>query len=78
MIKVAAFAIVAALTGYGFHAWAQGRIEVRPALTAIASSSSNGVSFAWFYDPSLHTVYVCRTGQGMGDALECKSRATLQ
>ena len=77
MIKFAAFVLAAALAGYGFHVLAQGRIDVRPALTPIASSSSNGVSFAWFYDPSQQTVYVCRAGQGVGDALECKARATL-
>jgi hypothetical protein len=77
MIKVAAFLLVAVLTGYGFHTWAQSRIDVRPALTPIVSSSTNGVSFAWFYDASLHTVYVCRAGQA-GDTLECKTKATLQ
>ena len=77
MIKVAAFVVVAVLTGYGFHVLAQGRIDVRPAVTPIASSSSNGVSFAWFYDPTLHTVYVCRAGQGVGDTLECKAKTAL-
>jgi hypothetical protein len=78
MMKVAAFVVVAVLTGYGFHVFAQGRIDVRPALTPMASSSSNGVSFAWFYDPTLHTVYVCRAGQGISETLECKARTTLQ
>ena len=78
MMKVAAFVVVALLAGYGLHVFAQGRIDVRPALTPIASSSSNGVSFAWFYDPTLHTVYVCRAGHGTGETLECKARTTLQ
>lgn len=77
MIRVAAFMVIAVLTGYGLHALAQGRIDVRPALTPIPSSSSSGVSFAWFYDATLHTVYVCRAGQGMGDTLECKAKTTL-
>jgi hypothetical protein len=77
MMKIAAFVAAAVLAGYGFHVLAQGRIDVRPALTPIGSSSSNGVSFAWFYDPSQQTVYMCRAGQGAGDTLECKARATL-
>ena len=78
MIKVAALAVVAILTGYGLHVFAQVRIDARPTLLSVASSSSNGVSFAWFYDPTQHTVYVCRAGQGVGEALECKARTTLQ
>ena len=77
MIKAAIFVLVAVLTGYGLHALAQARIDARPSLTPISSSSSSGVSFAWFYDASLHTVYVCRAGQGIGDTLECKAKATL-
>ena len=76
-MKIAAFVLAAALTGYGFHVLAQGRLDVRPALTPIASSSSNGVSFAWFYDPSQQTVYFCRAGSGPADALDCKAKATL-
>jgi hypothetical protein len=78
MIKVAAFVVVAMLVGYGVHVFAQGRIDARPALTPIASSSSNGVSFAWFYDPTQNTVYVCRAGHGTGETHECKARTTLQ
>jgi hypothetical protein len=77
MIKAAALALVAALTGYGIHALAQSRIDVRPAVTPMGSSSSNGVSFAWFYDSTLRTVYVCRAGQGVGNTLECKAKAVL-
>ena len=50
MIKVAALVLVAALTGYGIHALAQTRIDVRPVVTPMGTSSSNGVSFAWFFD----------------------------
>lgn len=77
MIKAAGFVLLAVLAGYGFHVWGQARIDVRPAVTAVASSSSNGVSFAWFYDTTTHTIYVCRAGQGVADTLECKSKATL-
>ena len=77
MIKVTAFLFIAMLSGYGFHAWAQSRVEVRPAVTQVTSSSSNGVSFAWFYDPTTQTIYVCRAGQGVPDALECKAKTTL-
>jgi hypothetical protein len=77
MIKAAALVLVAALTGYGIHALAQSRIDVRPAVTPIGNSSSNGVSFAWFYDSTLRTVYVCRAGQGVGNTLECKAKAAL-
>ncbi len=48
---------------------------MRPALAPIGTSSSNGVSFAWFYDPNDRAVYVCRTGSG--DTLECKAKAQL-
>ena len=77
MIKAAALVLVAALTGYGIHALAQSRIDVRPAVTPMGTSSSSGVSFAWFYDPALRTVYVCRTGQKAGNALDCQAKATL-
>ena len=77
MIKLAAFVFVAVLTGYGFHAWAQARFDVRPAVTSVASSSSNGVSFAWFHDSTTQTIYVCRAGQGVADMLECKAKTTL-
>ena len=58
------------------HALAQGRLDVRPALAPIGTSSSNGISFAWFYDPTDRAVYVCRAGSG-GDTLECKAKAQL-
>jgi hypothetical protein len=77
MIKVAAVVFVAALAGYGFHAWAQARIDVRPTVTSVMSSSSNGVSFAWFYDTTTQSIYVCRAGQGVADTLECKAKTIL-
>ena len=77
MIKAAALLVVAVLAGYGFHAWAEGRIDVRPTLTPIVSSSSNGVSFAWFYDTTTHTIYICRAGEGVANTLECKAKTTL-
>lgn len=72
-----AFVILAALGGYAVHALAQPRADLRPAMTPIASSSSNGVSFAWFYDPAARTVVVCRAGAAPADALECKAHTTL-
>lgn len=77
MIKAAGLLLVAALAAYGFHAFAQIRADVRPAVTPIGTSSSNGVSFAWFYDTNDRTVFVCRIGQAPGDSLDCKARAPL-
>ena len=78
MIRILALVVVAALTGYTLHVVAQTRVDTRAAVTPIVSSSSNGISFAWFYDPAERTVYVCRTGQGSADTVECKARTTLQ
>jgi hypothetical protein len=77
MLKFAVFLLLAALIGFCLHAFAQPRQEVRSAVTPIGSSSSNGVSFAWFYDPADRTVYLCRAGSGGGDAVDCKPRTTL-
>lgn len=77
MVKSVALVLVAVLGVYALRAIAQGRIDVRPAVTPMGSSSSNGVSFAWFYDAAARTVYLCRAGQGVADALECKVKATL-
>ena len=52
MIRILALVAAVALTGYALHLLAQPRIDTRTAVTPIASSSSNGVSFAWFYDPA--------------------------
>lgn len=73
MLKAVALVIVAVAASYGAYSWAQGRIDVRPTLTPIASSSSNGLSFAWFFDPSSRAVYVCVAGA----ALDCKRSAAL-
>ena len=43
----------------------------------MGTSSSNGVSFAWFYDSTDRAVYVCRAAQGAADAIECKPKALL-
>ena len=77
MIKTAGFLLVVALGAYGLHALAQIRADVRPAMTPIGSSSSNGVSFAWFYDNTERTVLVCRIGQAPADTVDCKARTTL-
>jgi len=77
MTKLAVLVIVAALAGYAFHAFAQARADIRTAVTIVGTSSSNGISFAWFYDPAVRTVYVCRAGQGAGDGVDCKSNTPL-
>jgi len=77
MLKFPVLLLLAALIGFCLHAFAQPRLEVRSAVSSIVSSSSNGVSFAWFYDPADRTVYVCRAGSGSGDAVDCKPRTAL-
>ena len=77
MIKIVGLLIIGAIATYGLHAFAQIRADVRPSVTPIASSSSNGVSFAWFYDSSERTVFVCRIGQAPGESVDCKAKATL-
>ena len=75
MIRIASLMLVAALAGFGFHALAQVRTDTRQIPSPMGSSSSNGISFAWFYEANDRTVYVCRTGPG--DSLDCKARAVL-
>ena len=75
MKKLVTMLVAAVAAGYGLHALAQSRFDVRPALAPIGTSSSNGISFAWFYDPTERAVYVCRSGAG--EALECKAKAQL-
>jgi hypothetical protein len=77
MMRIAALAVVAAFAGYALHVFAQSRAEIRTAVTMVGTSSSNGISFAWFYDAADRTVYVCRAGQVAGDAVECRSKTTL-
>jgi hypothetical protein len=77
MIKAAVVLVVAVITAYGIHAFAQLRADARPAVTPIGSSSSNGASFAWFYDNSDRTVIVCRIGQAPADTVDCKARTNL-
>ncbi len=77
MKKIAALIVVAVVGGYGLHALAQGRLDLRASVVPLGNSSSNGISFAWFYDQSERTVYVCRAGHGSGDTVECRGRANL-
>ena len=78
MSKLAIGLSGALLAGAALVGWAQqGRIDVRTAVTPMGTSSSNGVSFAWFYDPTDRSVYVCRTAQTTGDAVDCKAKAQL-
>jgi hypothetical protein len=78
MIKIAGLLLVAAVATYGLHAFAQIRADVRPTMTPIGTSSSNGISFAWFYESTERTVIVCRIGQAPGDTVNCKATTTLQ
>ncbi len=75
MIKLAALFVGAATAAFGLHALAQGRLDARPSVAPIGTASSNGVSFAWFYDASDQTVYVCRTGGS--DTIDCRSKGQL-
>jgi len=76
MIRVVSVVVFAVLVGYGLHVVAQMRAETRGAVvTPVASSSSNGISFLWFYDAADRTVYVCRATQS--DTVDCKARSTL-
>jgi hypothetical protein len=77
MGKLAALTLTALLAAYGFHALAQTRIDVRPTVTPIGTSSSNGVSFAWFFDANSRTVHLCRAGQNAATPLDCRSATTL-
>ena len=77
MGKLAVSLVIALLAGYGLHALAQSRIDVRPAVTPMGTSSSNGVSFAWFFDANSRTVHVCRAGQNPGAPLDCRAATTL-
>ena len=77
MKTIAALIALSAIFGFGVHALAQGRLDLRPMVTPIGTSSSNGVSFAWFYDATERTVYACRAGHGAGDTVECRARTNL-
>ena len=78
MSKVALWLSGALLSGAALVGWAQqGRIDVRTAVTPMGTSSSNGVSFAWFYDATDRSVHVCRTTQTSGDAIDCKAKVQL-
>ena len=78
MIKIAGLVLVAAVATYGLHAFAQIRADVRPTMAPIGTSSSNGISFAWFYENTARTLIVCRIGQAPGDTVNCKATTTLQ
>ena len=77
MIKIAAFVLMVVCAGYGFYAYGQARLDARATIVTLGSSSSNGISFAWLYDPTERTVYVCRAAAG-ADTLDCKAKTTLQ
>ena len=77
MLKTAALLVFVAIATYAIHAIGQLRADARAVVTAVGNSSSNGTSFAWFYDSAERTVFVCRIGQGAADVLDCKAKATL-
>lgn len=77
MLKPLGYLALAGAIAYGAHALAQVRTDLRPPVTAIGSSSSNGISFAWFYDPADRSVVVCRAGSSAGSDLDCKAHARL-
>ena len=77
MRQVTALLLATVLAGYALHAWAQGRVDVRTAVAPLGTSSSNGVSFAWFYDSNERTVYVCRAALAPADAVDCRAKTHL-
>jgi len=77
MNRLLVVVLIAALAGYALHALAQGRAEIRTAVTTVGTSSSNGISFAWFYDAADRTVYMCRAGGASADIMDCKAKTTL-
>jgi hypothetical protein len=77
MLKTALAALFALGVGYALHALAQPRPDFRQSVMPMGNSSSDGVAFAWFYDPADRTVHVCRTGRGAADPLDCKAKTTL-
>jgi len=76
MARILVPILLAVAMGYALHAFAQVRIDTRSAVTSIASSSSEGVSFVWFYDPAERSVYVCQTRGGQS-SVECKAKSVL-
>jgi hypothetical protein len=77
MIKIASLLLVAVMATYGLHSFAQIRADVRSTMTPVGSSSSSGISFAWFYDSTERTVFACRIGQAPGDTVDCKAKTIL-
>ena len=77
MLKTMGLLLFAAIATYAIHAFSQIRADARAVMTPMGSSSSNGISFAWFYDSTDRTVFVCRIGQAPTDAMDCKAKATL-
>jgi hypothetical protein len=77
MLKTVTAIAAALAAGYALHALAQPRVDFRQGVMPMGNSSSNGIGFAWFYDPADRSVHVCRTGQGAADPLDCRAKATL-
>ena len=77
MFKIVSLLVAAAIATYAIHALGQIRTDARAAATPIGNSSSNGTSFAWFYDHTERTVFVCRISQASTDTVDCKAKTTL-
>ena len=77
MMKTAGLLVFAAFATYAIHALGQLRADARAVVASVGNSSSNGTSFAWFYDSAERTVFVCRIGQGPAEPLDCKAKASL-
>jgi hypothetical protein len=77
MLKTMGLLLFAVIATYAIHTFAQVRADARAVIAPMGSSSSNGISFAWFYDSTERTVFVCRIGQASADAMDCKAKATL-
>ena len=76
MIRIATVVLMVVCAGYGFYAFGQARFDARASVVTLGSSSSNGISFAWLYDPTERTVYVCRAGSG-AESPDCRGKTTL-
>lgn len=77
MARTVLVGLAAALVGFALHAFAQMPVDVRPAVTPLGTSSSNGISFAWFYAVADRTVYVCRAGPESKRTVECSAPVKL-
>lgn len=57
MFKTAGLLLFGSIATYAIHALGQLRADARVVVTTVGSSSSNGTSFAGFYDSAERTVF---------------------